>query len=396
MTRISIILLLLVSLAHLLASTNGAPTATPTKYIITLKPTVNQHLFTRSLHAELAASAESASLNRIHDEYSIADHFKAYTGTFSPSIIAKLRQHSAVEAIEPDGIVHAFGTGGSKRQDNPLSWGLARVSQRENPKYPGAYVYPAHGGDGVDVYVIDTGIMANHTDFEGRASHAWSAVKSWPETDDNGHGTHVASTIAGRLHGLAKRSRLHGVKVLSATGSGSIFGVLGGIRFVADQAQRQGNKTVIANMSLGGAFNFAVNRAVAAAARVGVMFAFAAGNEAGDACDVSLASSPYGVTVAAGVRNETVAWFSNWGRCVDVIAPGFNITAAYIDGGVETWSGTSMASPHVAGALALILANDPMQTPEQVKAKLLSATTNGTIQGDLRETPNRVLYVQPE
>ncbi|ORZ34811.1 peptidase S8 and S53 subtilisin kexin sedolisin [Catenaria anguillulae PL171] len=388
MKFLSIAALAFVALA---SSANAAPAqvqAIPNKYIITLKADADQSQFTRALNAEVARenSQEGAGIqSKIEHTYQIAD-FKGYSGTFTKALVDRLKNNPRVAAVEEDLPVYALAT-----QTSPPSWGLTRVGQRTR-SIPGPYVFPDNRGSGVTVYVVDTGVLTTHSDFGGRATHGFSSDPSWPRSDDNGHGTHVASTVAGTLHGVAKNARIVGVKVLSGSGSGSNSGVIAGINWVAEQARAAG-RTVVANMSLGGGRNTATNNAVAAATRAGVVFAVAAGNESQDACNVSPASEPSAITVASSTRTDSLSSFSNFGRCVDIIAPGSEITGAWNNGGVRTISGTSMASPHVAGGAALLLGANPRLTPAEVASTLTSRATTNAITGNIRGTPNRLLFV---
>ncbi|ORZ37208.1 peptidase S8/S53 domain-containing protein [Catenaria anguillulae PL171] len=392
--------LLSVALLALASTSSAAPASIkadkiPDKYIVLLKSDADQAQFTRALRGEIERenSRENAGVqSNLEREFKISSSFRGYSGTFSKNLVERLKNHPRVAAVEQDGVVHALG-----QQDTPPSWGLTRVSQRER-KIPGPYVYPDNAGSGVQVYVIDTGIFHTHPDFEGRAKQVFKADARWPDTDDNGHGTHCASTVAGAAHGVAKKAELFGVKVLSRSGSGSWSGVVAGIEYVANEA-RKANRTVVANMSLGGGKNDLINNAVRNATAAGVVFAVAAGNENQNACNVSPASEPSAITVASSTNVDNLSSFSNWGTCVDVIAPGSDITGAWINNGVRTISGTSMASPHVAGGAALLLGANPALTPAEVTEQIIKQATLDAINlanANQKTTPNRLLYVQEE
>jgi len=223
-----------------------------------------------------------------------------------------------------------------------------------------AYHYPASAGSGVLVYVVDTGILINHQEFAGRA--IWGAnFADTTNTDCNGHGTHVAGTVGGRLYGIAKAVTLIAVKVLSCSGSGTLAGVIRGIQFaVTDANGRKAN----GNMSLGSSYSEAVNNAVAAAVGEGVCMAVASGNDGQDACNYSPASTPTAISVCAtevGPNGDNPSYFTNWGQCVHICAPGSAITSAWhtSTSATNTISGTSMASPHVCGVIALRQAHGP-------------------------------------
>jgi len=258
------------------------------------------------------------------------------------------------------------------------SWGQTRVCQ-ENIQLDDSYTADPQSGAGVVAYIVDTGILTTHNDFQGRATFGFKAESGWSNSDGNGHGTHVASTVGGKKYGIAKKVELVAVKVLGDNGSGSWAGVIAGIDYVADQHQRKG-KPSTANLSLGGARNQAINLAVDAAVDSGVVFVVAAGNDNGDACLYSPASAPKAISVGAtdigdhinGNEVDIRSYFSNYGTCTHIYAPGSLITAAWIGSNtaVNTISGTSMASPHVCGLACLLLGVAPSLKPAEVKHQL--------------------------
>ena len=281
----------------------------------------------------------------VQADISIGD-FKADILQLSSAQALKMFKSANVKHVERNGMAYTFDT-----QDAPTSWGLDRVDSRTG--LDGQYTYPTTAGSGVTAYIIDTGINIEHSDFEGRATFGFDATGEG-KFDGNGHGTHVSGTIGGKSYGIAKKVDLVGVKVLTSQGSGSYAGVLKGIEWAWKDSKTKKGKSV-ANMSLGGGFSKAINDAVAAAVKNGLVMVVAAGNEKQDACKVSPASTPQAITVAATDKNDNLASFSNWGKCVDLAAPGVAITSAW-KGAVDatnTISGTSMAAPHVAGVVAL-------------------------------------------
>lgn len=305
---------------------------------------------------------------------------KGYAGFIKPTTLERIRNSPIVEYVEQDQVVYAFGCGS---QNNAI-WNLDRIST------PGSYnqksrVYShnTNGGEGVTVYVVDTGVKIDHNEFEGRASYGYDAVKESDPSDLNGHGTHVASTVGGKLYGVAKKVSIVAVKVLGKNGSGSNSGVVAGIDWAASQTK--GKKTSVINMSLGGGASTATDKAVENAYKSGVTVVVAAGNENQDACNVSPARATYAFTV--GSTSEPPAGqdlrssFSNFGTCVQIFAPGSSITGAWINSktATNTISGTSMASPHVAGAAAVILSENPGFTPKQVQERLLDDAIPNTI-----------------
>lgn len=273
----------------------------------------------------------------------------------------------------------------STAQPNP-TWGLDRVDQRNLP-LNATYKYTTTGA-GVTAYVIDTGIYAGHSLFGGRASGGFTAVDDGNGTNDcHGHGTHVAGTIGSSTYGVAKGVTLVGVRVLDCTGSGSSSGVISGIDWVTYTHSGPS----VANMSLGGGYNQALNDAVANSTLRGVTYAVAAGNSGDNACNYSPASTVQALTVAATDSTDTRASFSNAGACVDLFAPGVNITSTWIGNSTatNTISGTSMATPHVAGLAALYLQVNPFATPTTVNATMKSAGAWGAVANPGTGTPNR-------
>lgn len=276
-------------------------------------------------------------------------------------------------------------------QDNPPSWGLDRIDQAETAG-DSAYNYPDHGGEGVTAYVIDTGVNIEHTDFEGRATHGFDAVDGDDDaTDGNGHGTHVAGTIAGADHGVAKKANVVAVRVLDDNGSGTTEGVIAGVDWVTENADGPS----VANMSLGGGADEALDAAVQASIEAGVTYSLAAGNDSSDAGQGSPARVEEAITVASSTDADEQSDFSNYGSVVDIYAPGSDITAPWIGGPdeVETISGTSMAAPHVAGGAVLFLADNPDATPADVEAGLVEAGTKDAITNPGPDTANVLLNV---
>ncbi|WP_326558270.1 S8 family peptidase [Micromonospora sp. NBC_01796] len=272
------------------------------------------------------------------------------------------------------------------------SWGLDRIDQRNLP-LNNSYTYPNNGA-GVRAYIIDTGIRFAHNDFGGRAVTGFDAVDGGSADDGNGHGTHVAGTVGGTAYGVAKGVTLVGVRVLDNGGSGSYAGVIAGIDWVT--GDHDPGERAVANMSLGGGFDQGVNDAVTRSIADGVVYGLAAGNEySSNACNVSPASTPNGITVGATESNDAKASYSNIGTCLDIFAPGSAITSAWSTSNTatNTISGTSMATPHVVGAAALVLSASPSYTPQQVRDKLVNDATNGVVTGAGTGSPNKLLYI---
>ncbi|MFE2442737.1 S8 family peptidase [Stenotrophomonas sp. NPDC087984] len=276
-------------------------------------------------------------------------------------------------------------------QENPPSWGLDRIDQ-EDTEGDKAYNYPDSAGEGVTAYVIDTGVRTSHKDFEGRATSGFDAVDNDDSADDgNGHGTHVAGTIAGAEHGVAKKAKVVAVRVLDDQGSGTTEQVVAGIDWVTEHHEGPS----VANMSLGGTPDEALDAAVQKAIDSGVTFAVAAGNESSDASQSSPARVKDAITVASSTDKDEQSDFSNYGDVVDIYAPGSDITSDWNTGddATNTISGTSMATPHVVGAAAVYLSGHQDAKPADVAKALTDGATADKISNPGDGTPNKLLKV---
>ena len=328
-----------------------------------------------------------------------------HLGTLKILIIATFQ----VAYIERDSVVHTM-TDGEIEKNAP--WGLARISHRNSLSLGtfSKYLYSSDGGEGVDVYVIDTGTNVKHVDFEGRAHWGKTIPANDEDLDGNGHGTHCSGTVGGKKYGVAKKANIYAVKVLKSNGSGTMSDVVKGVEWAANRHSEQvalakkgkgkkGFKGSAANMSLGGGKSVVLDLAVNAAVDAGIHFAVAAGNDNADSCNYSPAAAEKAVTVGASTLADERAYFSNYGKCNDIFAPGLNIVSTWIgsDTAVNTISGTSMASPHIAGLLAYFLSLQPSKdsafavaeiTPKQLKENLIAVATEGSLSDVPSNTKN--------
>ncbi|WAZ23904.1 S8 family peptidase [Streptomyces cinnabarinus] len=356
----------------------GAANAVADSYIVTLKS-----------DAARAGSAEGRALAEKYGADIERTYRKALNGYAVEATAAEAKRFAADPAVASVVQNRTFSIAAT--QPNPPSWGLDRVDQRNLP-LNSSYTYPDSAGQGVTAYVIDTGVRITHGDFGGRASYGYDAVDNDNTAQDgHGHGTHVAGTVAGTSYGVAKKARVVGVRVLNNSGSGTTAQVVAGIDWVA----RNAVKPAVANMSLGGGADTAIDTAVRNAIASGVTFAVAAGNESTNASTRSPARVTEAITVGATTSTDAKASYSNYGTVLDLFAPGSSITSAWntSDSATNTISGTSMATPHVAGAAALHLAANPTATPAQVSTALTTAATPNVVTSPGTGSPNRLLYV---
>ncbi|NJQ03076.1 S8 family peptidase [Streptomyces zingiberis] len=353
----------------------GSPDAVGGSYIVSLEPASG--LTARSAAGEALARKYGAKI-----DHTYGSALNGYALNLTEGQAKRLAADPRVASVAQNARVRIAET-----QANPPSWGLDRIDQADLP-LDHSYTVPGNGGAGVTAYVIDTGVDTTHPDFGSRAHSGWDFVEGDAVAQDaHGHGTHVAGTVAGTAHGVAKNADVVGVRVLDAEGSGTIAQVIAGIDWVA----RNARKPAVANMSLGGVLNSQLDTAVRNAVASGVTFTVAAGNNGLPALLFSPARVAEAITVGATDRNDARASFSNWGPGVDVFAPGVDTVSTWPGGGTRTASGTSMASPHAAGVAALHLGEHPDATPAQVETALTSGAAQGKISGAGTGSPNRLL-----
>jgi subtilisin family serine protease len=309
------------------------------------------------------------------------DALRGFAVRGNPELIISLRTDPDVQYVEQ---VQEFSI---QTTQSPATWGLDRIDQRDRP-LSNSFTYTRTGA-GVRAYIIDTGIRTTHNEFGGRASIGANYASGGGE-DCNGHGTHVAGTVGGTNYGVAKGVTLVGVRVLNCAGSGTTTGVINGVNWVKSNAI----KPAVANMSLGGGVSTTLDNAVASAISSGITFAVAAGNSGANACNYSPARTGTAITVGATTSSDARASYSNFGSCVDIFAPGSGITSAWKNSNTatNTISGTSMASPHVAGVVALYLQANPGASPASVANALIANASLNKISSVGTGSPNRLLF----
>lgn len=334
--------------------------------------------------AQEAANVLRGSNATLHHTFNNA--LKGFAASIPAAALPALQNNPLVDYIEQDQSVSLNQT---TSPQSGATWGLDRIDQASLPLDT---QYRFNGtGAGTTAFIIDTGIRADHVEFTGRVLPGYNVVADTNGTNDcNGHGTHVSGTVGGSTWGVAKGVNLVPVRVLDCTGSGTLSGVIAGIDWVAGSTQRP----AVANMSLGSAKSSTVNAAVAGAYNKGVTMVVAAGNSNADACNYSPSSEPTAITVGATTNTDARASYSNYGACLDVFAPGSSITSAWNTSSTasNTISGTSMASPHVAGVAALALQANPSSSPAQIASFITTYATLNKVTSAGTGSPNRLVY----
>jgi subtilisin family serine protease len=354
----------------------GSSTAIPGSYIVVLKDGTVSTVGARA--TKLAKKYDGA----VNEVYSSALH--GFATTMSKRGAKLLAADPAVAYVEQNQVV--------KLQDTQTgaTWGLDRIDQASLP-LDSSYTYP-NTASSVHAYIIDTGILTTHSQFGGRASSGFDFVDNDSDaTDCNGHGTHVSGTVGGSTYGVAKAVKLVGVRVLDCGGSGTTAGVISGVNWVTSNAI----KPAVANMSLGGSVSTSLDTAISNSIAAGITYGIAGGNSNDNACNYSPARVATAITVGATTSADARASYSNYGSCLDIFAPGSSITSAWYTSttATNTISGTSMATPHVVGAAALVLQANPSYTPAQVASYLTSNAVSGKVTSPGTSSPNLLLHV---
>ncbi|KAJ3364796.1 serine protease [Allomyces javanicus] len=408
----------------------------PDAYIITLKrgcdvndfqTNVSRTLYEINLQ-QLSIAAENPDahvvMSNFDRTFDLGPAFRGLAGTLAPDALPRIQRHPNVSAIEPvvrvalattfDAVTAtpvptapvtpqdaAAAVAPGRLQVN-APWHLARISQRQRSVVQ-PYSYPRSAGAGVRAYILDTGVNTQHPQLEGRAAlggvFCASCTGVTTAIDDHGHGSHVAGIVASKTYGVAKRATVVAVKILDRDGAGNTADLISGLNYVVQQQKflnsRSGTPPVrgVANLSIAGPVSAAVNAAVAAVVAAGVPVIAAAGNANGDsACNYSPSGAAPAITVGATSLSDTRAAFSNTGPCTTMFAPGVAVTSLWLGSGTRTMSGTSMASPAVAGIAALVLTSHPSWTPAQVRAHLTTTATSGVVANAGEGAPNLLAF----
>ncbi|EGW32936.1 uncharacterized protein SPAPADRAFT_65953 [Spathaspora passalidarum NRRL Y-27907] len=409
---------------HLNNSANGVLSYTedviPNQYIVVLKDDLSEEesykhrCWVQEWYSQMSDVTRRKGSCKPLEFFKLDDSFHGYSGNFPDELIKQVVEHPNVAFVERDSKwkLHRFTT----EKDAP--WGLSRVSHRDPVNYTqnatnefdftGPYLYDDKGGTGVTAYVLDTGIKTDLEEFQGRAS--WGVNLVYPNFtfDVDGHGTHVAGTIGSKTYGVAKNTKLVAVCVLNSNGGGEFSTMIKGVEWVIEdhkkavKAKKKGFKGSVLNISIGGGISQAFDQAVNTAAKAGIHVVVSAGNEHQDACNQSPARAEGVVAVGAINYRDEMAWFTNYGKCVDIFAPGENITSTSIyPPGTEIMSGSSMATPHVTGIMSYYLSLQPdiwsefstgLLDPEDLRWRLLKYGTKDKIKLLEKDSPNLLPY----
>ena len=364
------------------ANDQGSPVAAPQEAAAPLRSAAGGRAIEGSYIVVLREGADPrsvAAVAGVEPNYVYTAAVNGFAASLNDGQLNALRHNPNVDYVEEDQQFDVVAT------QSGATWGIDRIDQRSRP-LSGTYNYTSTASS-VYAYIIDTGIYASHSNFGGRASNVYDALGG-NGTDCNGHGTHVAGTVGSSTYGVAKAVRLRGLRVLNCSGSGATSGIISAIDWVRVNRVNP----AVANLSLGGGYSSTLNTAITNLSNSGVFVAVAAGNENQAACNVSPASASAVTTVAASTSSDARASYSNYGSCVDIYAPGSSITSTWLNGGTNTISGTSMASPHVAGVAALYKATYGNASTATIDTWIKNNSTANVISGNVTGTPNRLLF----
>ncbi|KAI8631373.1 alkaline serine protease P32 [Xylariaceae sp. FL1651] len=362
-----------------------------------IEPTAHESVISRNYIIKFKDDSSLSTLDSVlgmlseeeKPQHIYSDVFRGFSGKLHNSTLYYLQEHQEIDFVEPDSMMEGFRLiAQSKAQ-----WGLGRISNRQ-PR-SSVYRYDESAGAGTCTYVIDTGIMASHRDFNGRAAQLVNFIQHEPNVDNNGHGTHVAGTVGGQTFGVAKKTKIFGIKVLAANNFGPTSGIVAGMDWVFQHARTADcPRGIVVNLSLGGSYSQAMNIAADRLANAGAFVAVAAGNARIDARGISPASARSVCTVGATNPDDSMASYSNYGPLVNILAPGTNVVSTWPNGEVRQLYGTSMASPHVAGIAASIMSSRgrPAGGGAALCSQLIYISSKNAIRGVFGGTPNLLAY----
>ena len=340
------------------------------------------YIVTFTKGATVANEIKNENGKQITPKYVYSEALNGFAGFLTGDQVCNLQKRGNVEDIELDQLAY------TSVAEATAIWGIDRIDQVSLP-LDNNYTYTSTGVN-VDAYVLDTGIRTTHSEYATRVKPGYSSITDGNGVSDcNGHGSHVSGTIGGSTYGVSKIVSLIPVRVLGCDGIGSISGIISGINWAI--SHHQSTTKAVANMSLGGGISKALDTSVNNLIKDGVTVVVAAGNATANACNTSPARVPNAITVAASNSTDRLAWFSNYGKCVDIIAPGVAITSSIhtSDTATAVYEGTSMAAPHVAGVIARLL------SANMSASSVLTTASTGKISGLPSGTPNRLLYISP-
>ncbi|MFF8270706.1 S8 family serine peptidase [Streptomyces sp. NPDC016562] len=385
LARLATATLLAVTPAGVTAASAAAPEPTPAPLVTAANPVPGKYIVTLTKGQDAAKLAKKLGLK---PSFVYTAAMNGFAVPLTSTQLTLVRTSLGVEKVEEDASVRALPTptAGARRAPSN-SWGQDRIDQKSLP-LDQSFTTQGNGA-GVTAYILDTGIDYQHAEFGGRATFGYDAIGDGRDGQDcQGHGTHVAGTVAGATYGVARKANLVSVRVLGCDGRGTLSGIIAGMDWVAKNAKQP----AVLNGSLGGDKSTAVNDAATALSDAGVLPVIAAGNSAVDACTISPASAARVVTVGASNQWDEETFFSNFGPCVSLYAPGQAIVSAKLGGGSVALDGTSMAAPHVAGVAVLYKQAHPTAAPAEIAEFLDEESTKDSLQSLSKGSPNQLLF----